>query len=207
MHQAPARQTPLDFPLYPPHSSYEIDRRKDTGLPSSRSQVAPVYLEAPIRAGLRTPPEDDMSATYQYPSYHDYTSKADATYPSMAAAVHGYSGSSVQSLANPTQPKPYSSLNNYPSQQAAVSIPKPTTALDVQAPYSKPPSPEQSSRSNTITTSDSISRRKGTGTSQHIVPSLQIPSTITTAGGNLAEFAAQVRWHQFYYPRAIRYFC
>ncbi|KAH8811953.1 hypothetical protein F5884DRAFT_750282 [Xylogone sp. PMI_703] len=184
MYQVPARPASLDFPLYPSHSSHNIDRRKDTSTTSCGSQPTPVYLEAPIRAGLRTPPEDDMSTTYQYPTYQSYTTKQDPSYSSISAS---YTGSSAQSLSSSTQPRPYSSLN-YTSQYNSASIPKPTVQ-DAQPAYSKPPSPEQSTSSNTVAPLEN-SRRKGT--SSQIVPSLQIPSTITSNGGNLAEFAAQI---------------
>ncbi|RFU31651.1 hypothetical protein B7463_g4663, partial [Scytalidium lignicola] len=186
MYQAPARQVSLDFPLYSAYSSHNIDRRKDTGIvPPCGSQQTPIYLEAPIRAGLRTPPEDDMSTTYQYPPYQNFANKQDAAYASMTAAGSGYAGSSAQYISSSTQPRPYSSLN-YTSQHSSTSISKPLVQ-DSLPPYNKPPSPEPSSRSNTLAPSESVSRRKGT-----VVPNLQIPSTITSSGGSLAEFAAQI---------------
>jgi hypothetical protein len=171
MHRTSARPAPLDFFL-------PSTVRKDVGL-SHYPQRTPSYLEAPIRDGLRTPPADDMSTAYQYPTsqYNSYDGRQDVTYPTIGSSgsnYAGYPGSSGQARQYSTisQPSSASTLRN----EIQASIPAYNT---------QPPSPQ------TLAPPEGLPRRRSAN-SDMIISSLQIPSSINNSGGSLAEFAAQV---------------
>jgi len=130
------------------------------------TQVIPVYLEAPIRDGLRTPPSDDMNSTASYSQqYSGYHNRKDVPYSSHTAA----------------QPYPTTTQPLHGSNSSALSVAKGTST------YSYNPADSPPSASTATIGSDDILRRKSV-----ILPSLQIPPSINNSGGSLGEFAAQV---------------
>jgi len=184
MHRTSARPAPLDF-LLPPHSTtYNIDRRKDIGLTHTLNHLAPGYFEAPIRDGLRTPPADDMSATYQHSQYNNYAGRQDNAYPNRVTAESGYTGtySGAHALA-----RQYSSLGQPPVSASALR----NEVQPSQPVYQRPTSPQPANDVNTLAPPEGLPRRKSTS-SDTILPNLQIPASINNSGGSLAEFAAQV---------------
>jgi hypothetical protein len=188
MYQASARPATLDF-LFPPtpSTSFGFDHRRDGGLHNSIRQLTPPYTETPRRNGLRTPPADDMSTSYQHPQYHEYTGRQDGSYPMPGAARGNYAGT-YPSVTN-MQAKSYSA-----SEQP---LPVPSSALrhEVQAPLSshhpQPPSPQPVNRMASLATADVAPSRKDS-VSDAISPGLQIPPSINISGGSLGEFAARV---------------
>lgn len=190
MHRTAGRPSPLELFL-PSNSSY--DRRKGVGLPPSH--LTPVYLEAPVRDGLRTPPGDNMGTTYQHPQYApNYTGRQESAYSVPSVGQDSYAGAYVG--ANGVQ-RHYSIPSQQPTQI-------PTTILrhEVQNPlpsYRQPASPVPPNRTSTLGTVPEHSRKKSTS-AEAILSNLQIPSAINNSGGSLAEFAAQVRI-QNYIPR------
>jgi hypothetical protein len=181
MHRTSARPAPLDFLLPSAHSTFGIDRRKDIGLPRSLPQFAPVYFEAPVRDGLRTPPADDMATTYQT-QYNEYSSRRDAAYSTTGVSGSNYEG--AYPGAN-VQSRPYS-IHGQPQASAS------TLHREVHAEpiHSQPPSPVPTNKSNNLAPEEQPRRKSAT--SDMILPNLQIPSSINNSGGSLAEFAAQV---------------
>ncbi|TVY90095.1 Meiotically up-regulated protein [Lachnellula willkommii] len=187
MHRTTRRPAPLDFSL-PPNSAYGIDRRKYLGVP--HSQFSPVYLEAPVRDGLHTPPGDNMGTTYQHPQYTNYAGRQDPPYSIPSVGQNGYAGAYTGASAAPRQ---YSTLSQ-PTAQVPSQIPTSALRNEVQnvlAPYRQPSSPAPASRTNIMRPVEEQSRRKSTN-GDMIIPSLQIPSSINNSGGSLAEFAAQI---------------
>ena len=189
MHRTATRPAPFDFLLPPTHTSYgSIDRRKDIGLLHSLPQhFTPRYLEAPVRDGLRTPPDDDMGSTAYQPQYNSYASRQDAPYAdsgyhgsstSSARAAHSRSNSALSQLSRA------SSISNYRE-----GAPSSQTVYKQQ-----PPSPEPAAKTHALGHSESETRGKSAN-SDMILPNLQIPSSINNSGGSLAEFAAQVNRH------------
>jgi len=73
--------------------------------------------------------------------------------------------------------------------------PVPTLRHEVQAAgaagSTQPPSPLPASRTEMVAAPEGLPERRSTNTDV-MVPNLQIPSTISTGGGSLAEFAAQI---------------
>jgi hypothetical protein len=194
MHPAPVATSsrgffsphPLAHPRHavPPYHSYpyhcpdlgftlhDTDGRKNLSflqLPPvtlGPTQLTPVYLEAPIRDGLRTPPSDDMNSTASYPQqYSGYHNRKDVPYSNHAAA---------QPYPATTQPIHGSSTSALPVVGGASS-------------HSYIPADSPQSASTATIGSEDILRRKSV-----ILPSLQIPPSINNSGGSLGEFAAQV---------------
>jgi len=185
MHRTSSRPAPLDFLLPSAHPTYGIDRRKDIGLPCTRPQLTPIYFEAPVKGGLRTPPADEMATAYQQPQYNNYTRRQDTVYSTPTAPVDSYggaySGGSGQAVA-------YSAANQPPPASAS------TLRMEVQSSqyvHSQPSSPQPAIKTSALAPSESVARRKSAN-SDMILPNLQIPQSINNSGGSLAEFAAQV---------------
>ena len=184
MHRTSARPAPLDFLLPSAHSNFGTDRRKDIGLPRQLPQFAPVYFEAPVREGLRTPPADEMAATYQ-PQYNDYAGRRDGAYSAAGASGSNY-GAAYNGATVPS--RPYSMHNQPPLASASAS----TLRREVLAQpiHTQPPSPVPANKLNNLVHEEQPHRKSGT--SDMIHPNLQIPLSINNSGGSLAEFAAQV---------------
>lgn len=182
MHRTSARPAPLDFLLPSAHLPFGIDRRKDIGLPRSLPQFAPVYFEAPVRDGLRTPPADDMATTYQT-QYNEYPGRRDGAYSTAGASGNNYGG--VYSGAN-VQSRPYS-IHSQPPPASALALRKEVHAQPI---HTQPPSPGPANKTNNLGPEEQSGRKSAT--SDMILPNLQIPSSINNSGGSLAEFAAQV---------------
>lgn len=186
MYRTAERPSPLDFLLPSPHPSYNIDRRKDLGQLHSLSHLAPVYFEAPTREGLRTPPTDDMATAYQNNFSHGYpASGRSSEYLSVESASSSYGGT-YNNNAAPAQSRQYMSMTQPPPASAS------TLRKEVQGPItikSQPPSPEPTQRTSYLSHEEPLRRKS---TTDVIRPSLQIPKSISSNGGSLAEFAAQV---------------
>jgi len=187
MYRTAERPAPLDFLLPSPHPSYNIDRRKDFGQERAISHLAPVYLEAPIREGLRTPPTDDMATAYQNNNFsHGYPAGGrNSEYLSVESTPSNYGGT-YNNNAPAQQTRQYMSTTQPPPASAS------TLRKDVQGPMtinSQPPSPEPAQRTSYLS-HDEPSRKKST--TDTVRPNMQIPKSISPIGGSLAEFAAQV---------------
>ncbi len=130
------------------------------------TQFTPVYLEAPIRDGLRTPPLDDMSSTTSYPQqYSSYHNRKD---------VSGLNQTALQA---------------YPAAKHPLHVPNSSALPAVGGASAHSYIPADSPRRTSTATigSDDILPRKNV-----ILPSLQIPPSVNNSGGSLGEFAAQV---------------
>lgn len=187
MYRTAARPAPLDFPLPSANSTYNVDRRKDFAFPSSLPHTTCYYVEAPTRDGLRTPPTDDMAATYQHPPYGDvYSSGRNSEYHALEGSQGNYGGS--YNTGASTQSRQYMTLPQPPPASAS------TLRKEVQG-YEPnlshlPPSPQPTQRSSYAAHEEPPRTKSSTDI---IRPNLQIPKTISSDGGSLAEFAAQVR--------------
>jgi hypothetical protein len=181
MHRTSARPAPLDFFLPSAHPPFGMDRRKDIGLPRSLPHFAPVYFEAPVRDGLRTPPADDMTTTYQT-QCNEYPGRRDAAYsttgPSGSNYGGAYSGANVQS-------RPYSIHSQPPASASTL-----RKEVHAQPVHTQPASPVPANTTNNLAPEEQPRRKNAA--SDMILPNLQIPSSINNSGGSLAEFAAQV---------------
>lgn len=193
MHQTSVRPAPFSFLLPPtPQTPFGIDRRKDAGFSLPLPQITRSrYIEAPVRVGLRTPPEDDMHATYPTSQYHNYKSRQNEDYPAAGnvGRTNDYDGSASQSR------KP-SLIQQVPGAHINSAI-KNTETSQSESSYNWPPVKETyQSQSTALSTLESESTRKPQAkkpsTTDTIHPSLQIPKSINDSGGSLAEFAAQV---------------
>ncbi|KAL2075680.1 hypothetical protein VTL71DRAFT_623 [Oculimacula yallundae] len=185
MYRITERPSPLEFLLPSPHPTYNVDRRKDFGQSHFQPQLPPVYLEAPVREGLRTPPTDDMTTAYQNNNYsHGYPTRgrnseyhsAEGTPGSYCGAYNNGGNGQSRQHTTVTQP-PHASVSTLRNEiQGPVKIPQ-------------PPSPEAAQKTSCLS-HDELSRR--TGVTETIRPGMQIPKSISSNGGSLAEFAAQI---------------
>jgi hypothetical protein len=165
-HSQPYHRPDLGFTLHDTEGRKYLGLSQLPAVTRDYTQVTPVYLEAPIRDGLRTPPSDDMNSTASYPQqYSGYHTRKDVAYSNHAA---------VQSYPATTQPLHGSNHSALPAVGAAASH----AYIPVDSP--------QSASTATIGSED-ILRRKSV-----ILPSLQIPPSINSSGGSLGEFAARV---------------
>lgn len=183
MYRTSARPASLDFLLPSAPSGFDLDRRKDVGFPHTLPQLPSVYFEAPVRDGLRTPPADEMAATYQPQyKYGTYNGQKDAPYPATGAPssyMAPYHGSSAPSI-------PYSTSSLPPPASSSTSR---TEVYGQQQARGQPPSPQRSSE-NALASAEDTSQRKSAN--DLIRPNLRIPSTISKDGGSLPDFAAQI---------------
>ncbi len=185
MYRTAERPAPLDFLLPSTHSSaYNIGRRKDL-VPHSLPHLAPTFLEAPIREGLRTPPTDDMATAYQNATYSNaYSASRNSEYLSVEAPPSSYGGTYKNGPIS--EPRQYMSITQPPPASAS------TLRNEVQGTQpiiSQPSSPEPAARTSFLSREEPSQRKS---TSDMIRPNLQIPKSISSSGGSLAEFAAQV---------------
>lgn len=139
-----------------------------------------------------------MSATYQ-PSYAAYDSHAAHNYAAAAAQQNRAKPAvadsrNLQYLRYPLQPvqQPVQQQTLALPQQASLyDAPNATQQIQKDSRYSaRPPTPTSDT---TMPSQESRSRRNSDTLIFH---SLQIPKCISPAGGNLADFAAQVRFSQ-----------
>ncbi|KAJ5050601.1 uncharacterized protein L3040_002477 [Drepanopeziza brunnea f. sp. 'multigermtubi'] len=183
MYRTAARPAPLDFPLPSAPSTYQIDRRKSTGLPYTLPNPNPFYLEASSRDGLRTPPSEDMATVYQNPTCGNGYGAGRNEYLPVEAPPSNYGGSYNNGASRHS--RQYVSIAQPPPASAS------TLRREVQGSQpinSQPPSPQPTQRTSYITHEEP--RRKSA--SEVTRPNLQIPKTISDDGGSLAEFAAQI---------------
>lgn len=124
-----------------------------------------------------------MAMTYQQPQYNGYAARQDGAFANVGSGtsyVPPYYGTTTyqRSSSNLSQ-LPSSSSNTNPRQDSEISRPL----------YSRPTSPEVLANHRKPVEEMNL---KKTNSSDSILPNLQIPRTINTSGGSLAEFAAQV---------------
>lgn len=196
MHQTSVRPAPFTFTLPPtPQSPRGIDGRKETRyLPTLPKINQSRYIEAPVRVGLRTPPEDDMHATYPEPSHLPYKSRQNETYPGPFKI--GRTPEYDASTTRPAQPPHVQEASGAPASRTNGS--KDFSQPDV--PFSWPPIKEKAQAESfqpaPLSALESESTRKPQAkkpsNTDSIHPSLRIPESINDSGGSLAEFAAQV---------------
>lgn len=193
MHRAPVARASLDF--FPPrsHTAQEHSRpslplhgfRRPEYNALSRNPISStssflqpsaldphlpkIYVNAPVRNGLRTPPTDDMNSTVSYlQQSSSWSGRAEQPghHANRAVIPHSYS-TSVQQPQGPTV-SALSSVTGIPSQS-----------------YAQKRSPQ--STGTVIFAPEDVEQRKNV-----ILPNLQIPAAINTSGGSLGEFAAQI---------------
>ncbi|KAG4030906.1 hypothetical protein MFRU_010g00400 [Monilinia fructicola] len=196
MHQTSVRPAPFTFTLPPtPQSPRGIDGRKETRyLPTLPKINQSRYIEAPVRVGLRTPPEDDMHATYPEPSHLPYKSRQNETYPGPFKI--GRTPEYDASTTRPAQPPHVQEASGAPASRTNGS--KDFSQPDV--PFSWPPIKEKAQAESfqpaPLSALESESTRKPQAkkpsNTDSIHPSLRIPESINDSGGSLAEFAAQI---------------
>lgn len=154
---------------------------------ASQSKALPGFAEAPVRDGLRTPPDDDMNTTtaYQTQQFPVYRPQ-DSSYPyAPAQSVQNV----VPSISTKHQASTYHREADYNPQQSRSLTAQALSNIgsgSQQSSYGRQ-SPKNSS-TGVLSQADDVSRRKSA-----ILASLQIPSSINNSGGSLGEFAAQVR--------------
>lgn len=170
MYRTSSRPAPLDL-LPPPNSRFDRDRRRDSGVAYNATYLG--------RNGLQTPPADDMATTYPHSQFYEHPNRRDTVYHSNGAAANNYSNSNMPSRPYPTlsPPQPTSNLR--------------TEVQGSQPSYSRPQSPLQVNGVNNLAAAEEQARRTS-ATSDMIRPNLQIPPTISSDGGSLPDFAAQV---------------
>ncbi|CAG8973424.1 hypothetical protein HYALB_00006450 [Hymenoscyphus albidus] len=186
MHRTATRPAPLDFPLSSTYPTYSVDKLRT--LDHSPSKHTPVYFQAPVKAGLHTPPEDEMGTTYQHPQYNPYASRPDSTYSNSATVTTGRSYGGFPTVRQCAVPHPHSTLNQLSAPTA--SLLRNENQISQQS-YRQPTSPLSSTRSTTLAPEEEPSPRPSSR-NDLILASLQIPSSINNSGGSLAEFAAQI---------------
>lgn len=183
MHRTATRPAPLDFPLPSAYSTFG-DRYRAL----EPSKHTPVYfLAPPVKAGLHTPPAEDMT-TYQQPQYNPYASRPDPIYSNSTTVTPGSSYGGCSTVRQYSVPHPHSSLNQLAAAPSA-SLLRNDSQIPQQS-YRRPTSPLSSARSNTLGPEEPTLRPSNKNSL--IVPNLQIPLSINDSGGSLAEFAAQV---------------
>ncbi|ESZ98371.1 hypothetical protein SBOR_1249 [Sclerotinia borealis F-4128] len=188
MHQTLVRPAPFSFLLPPtPQTPFGTDRRKDVGyLPTLPQINQSGYLEAPVRVGLRTPPEDDMHATYPAPRYQNYKSRQEETYPGMTNVSKTSDHDGPPTQQSPRLPARKLSETTEPPQSRVPYSWIPVEGHDTTNSF-QPVVP--TSLESESTRKPQAKRPSNTDT---IHPRLQIPKSINHSGGSLAEFAAQI---------------
>ena len=200
----------LNFPPSPPHGSGS----RESSFPSSiKLPKLPSRFQDTLALGdgLRTPPTDDMSTVFQPPvaswdshAIHNYTSAVPQT--ARAPATINDTGKSqyyrypVQQTEQQHQPQPQNTYNHYYQQEQSA---HPTHELQPTSQVSQHRNGSISTASHTVpvvgqtaqpsTPADSTSTATRDDAESLVYHSLVIPKCISPAGGNLADFAAQVR--------------
>ncbi|KPM35015.1 hypothetical protein AK830_g11548 [Neonectria ditissima] len=195
------------FPLSP---IYSVDSRR-AALPPSRIDLPKLppltHGIAFLGSGLRTPPVDEMSTAFQ-PALASYDSHAMHSYPAAAPQAARSKMAAMNDSRNaqyyqyPVQQQPQQSQQLQPlavpqvfqapsivqpSVSSVSSVTQPQSGL-VSRQTTNPSSPS----SGTITSSQREGSTSRRGSETLIYHSLQIPKCISPAGGNLADFAAQM---------------
>lgn len=182
----PPALAPLPFPSFPITSNIRL--QYPTGNFEIRQQLQPQdsildtsyqrYWTAPGRAGLPTPPGDMMNGV----AYNTFL-------PSTAPSASSANASSYGGKYNGLSLDPYSKL---PSRYRPTLDRSSSSSSSVAMASSKPQSHAPSS-AKYVPPSESGNQRK-TASNNGLPSYLQIPTTISESRGNLAEFAAQVRF-------------
>ncbi|KAM0561438.1 hypothetical protein ACHAPJ_003319 [Fusarium lateritium] len=203
----------LNFPPSPPHGSgsWGPSFPSTIKLPKLPSQANKIPL---LGNGLKTPPFDDMSTVFQ-PSLASYDSHAIHNYPAAVpqaaratAAMNDTRGSQyyrypVQHPQQQQQPQPQSqpqTTYNHYYQQEQSTHPQhelhPTSVVSQHrngsistVPHAVPASAQPVRPSISPASSATLNKDDSESLVYH---SLQIPKCISPAGGNLADFAAQM---------------
>jgi hypothetical protein len=199
----------LNFPPSPPHGSGS----RESSFPSSiKLPKLPSRFHDTLALGdgLRTPPTDDMSTVFQPPvaswdshAIHNYTTAVPQT--TRAPATINDTGKPqyyrypVQQPEQQHQPQPQNTYNHYYQQEQST---HPTHELHPTSQVSQHRNGSISTASHTVpvvgqtaqpsTPSDSTSTATRDDAESLVYHSLVIPKCISPAGGNLADFAAQM---------------
>jgi hypothetical protein len=172
-------------------SKHSLDHHHKVPLTISALSQIPSYTAAPIRDGLRTPPEDDMSSTTAYQAQHlpVYRSQVDSNYP--YAPSHSIQTGVPSNPAKQQQPA-YQRDLEYSSQQSRALTAQALSNVGVSShqPYIRQPLQSPKTNTGVLSQADDSVRRKS-----NILLNLQIPAEINNSGGSLGEFAAQVSVH------------
>ncbi|QSZ37240.1 hypothetical protein DSL72_009334 [Monilinia vaccinii-corymbosi] len=196
MHQTLVRPAPFSFRVPPtPQSPLGIERRKELGYLPTLPQISQSgYIEAPVRVGLRTPPEDDMHGTCSEPQYHTFKSRQNETYPAPVSVgrTTDYDGSAIRSRqptliqeASGAPPSTIARSKDFSQQDVPFSWP----AIN-EKPQADPFHPAALSALESESTRKPQAKKPSNTDS--ILPNLRIPKSINDSGGSLAEFAAQI---------------
>lgn len=175
--------------------------------PSIPKLPLPQYDDT-IASGLRTPPVDDMSTAYQPPmaaygshGLHSYSQSLAASRPRAVVneprASQNYRQAQPQHHSQPQQqayPQQVQPVVATQARNIPVSIP--TQAFPGSNHNTRPSTPSSEAVAPPTSKGGTVSRR---GSDSLVFHSLQIPKCISPNGGNLAEFAAQVRPHSYRY--------
>jgi hypothetical protein len=179
MYRNPERQPLLD--LHPPYPQNVTNPQRDCSTGYKLPQLSSSSKDEIPRYGLQTPPEDDMGTAYQNPHYGSYASRPDVSFqPSNRTSSHNASYS-----ISSTHTRSSSTLSQPPMNSREVGSTR-TDAFTSQNSYSHPASPQSSNRQ------ESQHQQARSGVNDQIMANLQIPKSINSSGGSLAEFAAQV---------------
>jgi hypothetical protein len=198
-----------NFPPSPPHGSGS----RESSFPSSiKLPKLPSRFHDTLALGdgLRTPPTDDMSTVFQPPvaswdnhAIHNYPSAVPQT--ARAPATINDTGKSqyyrypVQQAEQQHQPQPQNTYNRYYQQEQSA---HPTHELHPTSQVSQHRNGSISTASHTVpvagqtaqpsTPPNSTSTATRDDAESLVYHSLVIPKCISPAGGNLADFAAQM---------------
>ena len=162
-------------PSHDPNGTTELPKITTSNLP---------YPKATGRLGLQTPPEDMMGTTYQQPHYGNYDARSEAQYQAGPRANGHIEYATVNPIARsvPVPHHPPSTTGPYHGNKMDASV--------SYATYARPVSPPQVEQQDVQQPHQKVA---SSTSNDQIMSNLQIPKTISKAGGSLAEFAAQVR--------------
>ncbi|TPX13034.1 uncharacterized protein E0L32_006460 [Thyridium curvatum] len=157
--------------------------------PSHRSRIQVVR-----GSGLRTPPPDEMTTTYQAPNLDPYDTHHHATLSQYASALAQADRTRV---ALSDAQAAMSAYNRYPQSKPQLPQPNPRAILaSSSATTASQPSSRHPTRPSTPISNPPMSSLSDSGISRRdsamVMHSLEIPRCISPKGGSLANFAAQL---------------
>ncbi|KAK7403101.1 hypothetical protein QQX98_011126 [Neonectria punicea] len=193
------------FPLSP---IYGVGSRRAIPPPSriDLPKLPPLTHDlAFLGSGLRTPPVDDMSTAFQ-PALASYDNHAMHSYPAPASQASRAKMAAMNDSRNaqyyqyPVQQQPQQAQQLQPLavpqafQAPSISQPSISSVSSVTQPslVSRQTTNPSTPSSGTIASSQREGSTSRRGSETLIYHSLQIPKCISPAGGNLADFAAQM---------------
>lgn len=179
----------IAYPSLPSHipPSFSSSGGRRAAPPSSGLALSNLPLlkaqDLQVGSGLRTPPVDDMSTAYQPTMpYHAQSVRDYAASMAHAARAKAAMVEPQQNTVRYDQQQPVASHQRYPA--AAAASQQSLQAIQPVHPVSPKHEPAPSRKEKAV----------GGGSSDSLIyHSLHIPRCISKSGGNLADFAAQVR--------------